>query len=408
MLVMKDDIIEKLGEDVERVGFGPRYNGKNSLKGRKIKILDSTLREGEQFPGCSFTNSQRVQIAWTLDFLGVDAIEISPIISRQHMEACKKIVQAGLNATIVAHGRALRKDIDQALECGASFAALYHSVSDIHLKYKLRVSREEALSRTLDAVDYAKAHGLQIRVTLEDASRADPEYVVAFAKELERAHVDRISLPDTVGIMAPSGMYNLVKHVKDSVNVPLDVHCHNDMGLALANSIAGLEAGAEQVHVTVNGLGERVGIADLAQTSLALKVLYGADVNVRFNMLFEISRLIEEYTSIPVPNSAPLVGGNAYKHKAGTHVAAVLRNPKTYELVPPKVVGNRRRLVFGGLLGKTGAEFLLRMFGIEAETETKKLVSGLKDLGIDLFELELTEEMEELLKKEQDVLNKVE
>jgi 2-isopropylmalate synthase len=137
-------------------------------------------------------------------------------------------------------------------------------------------------------------------------------------------------------------------------------------------------------------------------------VLYGADVNIRFNMLFEISRLIEEYTSIPVPNSAPLVGGNAYKHKAGTHVAAVLRNPKTYELVPPKVVGNRRRLVFGGLLGKTGAEFLLRMFGIEAETETKKLVSGLKDLGIDLFELELTEEMEELLKKEQDVLNKVE
>jgi len=401
-----EEDIGKLREDPERVGFSPHYNGMSTLNSRKIKILDSTLREGEQFPGCFFTNSERIQIAWTLDFLGVDAIEISPIISRQHMEACKKIVKAGLRATIVAHGRALKKDIDQALECDAAFMAMYHSVSDIHLKYKLHVSREEALSRTIEAVDYAKAHGLKIRVTLEDASRADPAYMVSFAKELEKAHADRISLPDTVGIMTPIGMYNLVKTIKNNVDVPLDVHCHNDMGLALANSIAGLEAGAEQIHVTANGLGERVGIPDISQAAMSLKFLYGAEVNIRFNMLFDLARLIEEYTDIPVPNSAPLVGGNAYKHKAGTHVAAVLNNPKTYELVPPKIVGNKRRLVFGGLLGKNGAEFLLKMLGINVPSESGKLVSGLKDLGIDLFELELTEEMEELLKREE-ALNKV-
>ncbi len=402
-----EEDIEKIREDKERVGFGPQINGKSALEGRKITILDSTLREGEQFPGCSFTNSERIQIAWTLDFLGVDAIEISPVISRQHMEACKKIVKAGLKATIVAHGRALKKDIDQVLECDAAFMAMYHSVSDIHLKYKLRITREEALSRTLEAVDYAKAHGLKIRVTLEDASRADPSYMVAFVKELEKAHADRISIPDTVGIMTPTGMYNLVKTIKKSVNVPLDVHCHNDMGLALANSVAGLEAGAEQIHVTANGLGERVGIPDLSQASTVLKLLYGAEIKIRFNMLFDLAKLVEEYTSIPVPTSAPLVGANAYKHKAGTHIAAVLRNPKTYELIPPKVVGNKRRLVFGGLLGKNGAEFLLKMFGIEAPGESGKLVSGLKDLGIDLFELELTEEMEELLKRGEGALNRV-
>jgi 2-isopropylmalate synthase len=402
-----EEDIGRLRDDIERVGFGLSYNGNSTLKGRRVKILDSTLREGEQFPGCSFTNSERVQIAWTLDFLGVDAIEISPIISDQHMEACKKIVKAGLKATIVAHGRALKRDIDQAIQCDAGFVALYHSVSDIHLKYKLHVSREQALSRTIEAVDYAKKHGLKLRVTLEDASRADPDYVTQFARELENAHVDRISLPDTVGIMTPGGMYRLVKMVKDNVNIPLDVHCHNDMGLALANSIAGLEAGAEQIHVTANGLGERVGIPDLSQASLALRYLYGADVNIRFNMLFDLAKLVEEYTRIPVPDSAPLVGANAYKHKAGTHVAAVLRNPKTYELIPPKVVGNKRRLVFGGLIGKNGAEFLLKMFGIQAQGEGGKLVSGLKDLGIDLFELELTEEMEELLKREGEVLNRV-
>ncbi|MGQ9781577.1 MAG: homocitrate synthase/isopropylmalate synthase family protein [Nitrososphaeria archaeon] len=402
-----EEDIEKIRNDLERVGFGLSYNGSSSLKGRKIKILDSTLREGEQFPGCSFTNSERVQIAWTLDFLGVDAIEISPVISDQHMEACKKIVKAGLKATIVAHGRTLKKDIDQAVQCDAGFMAMYHSVSDIHLKYKLHVSREQALSRTLEAVDYAKKYGLKLRVTLEDASRADPNYVIHFARELEKAHVDRISLPDTIGIMTPGGMYRLVKMVKENVKIPLDVHCHNDMGLALANSIAGLEAGAEQIHVTANGLGERVGIPDLSQASLVLKLLYGADVNIKFSMLFEFAKLVEEYTGIPVPNSAPLVGGNAYKHKAGTHVAAVIKNPKTYELISPKVVGNRRRLVFGGLIGKNGAEFLLKMFGIEAEGEGGKLVSGLKDLGIDLFELELTEEMEELLKREGGILYKV-
>jgi 2-isopropylmalate synthase len=283
---------------------------------------------------------------------------------------------------------------------------MYHSVSDIHLKYKLHVSREQALSRTIEAVDYAKSHGLKIRVTLEDASRADPSYLVAFAKKLEEAKVDRISIPDTVGIMTPFGMHNLVKTIREEVKVPLDVHCHNDLGFALANSLAGLEAGADQVHVTINGLGERVGIPDLAQTVTVLRLLYGADINIRYNMLSEISKLVEEYTNLAMPKSSPVIGSNAYKHKAGTHIAAVLNDPKTYELVPPKLVGNRRRLVFGGLLGRNGAEFLLKMFGIENVSESDKLLAGLKNLGIDLFEMELTEEMEELLRKSDSALDR--
>ncbi|MGC9117146.1 MAG: 2-isopropylmalate synthase, partial [Conexivisphaera sp.] len=226
------------------------YNSQSvsSLEGRRISILDSTLREGEQGAGVSFTTRQRLQIAWMLDYFGVDSIEISPVISASHFESCSEMVRAGLGAQIVAHARALKQDIDVILKCDASYGAIYHSVSDIHLKYKLKVSFEEALSRGVEAVEYAKSHGLRLRFTLEDASRTSPGRLVEYARAVEEAGADRISIPDTVGAMTPGGMYRLVRTVRDAVRVPLDVHCHNDLGLSLANALAGLEAGADQVH----------------------------------------------------------------------------------------------------------------------------------------------------------------
>ncbi|MGH2639454.1 MAG: homocitrate synthase/isopropylmalate synthase family protein, partial [Rhabdochlamydiaceae bacterium] len=317
----------------------------------RVNILDSTLREGEQSVGISFSKRQRLQIAWMLDYFGVDFIEISPVISDSHRESVREMKKAGFSAQILAHGRALPEDVDVSRSCDVEWIAMYHSISDVHLRYKLHISREEALQRSLRAIDYAKSHGLKLRFTLEDASRANPEYLKQFVSEVSRAGADRISIPDTVGIMLPSGMRRLIELTKSATNKPIDVHCHNDLGLALANSLAGVEAGADQVHVTIDGLGERVGIASLAETTMALRLLYGMNREFRYEMLSELSALIASYSDTEIPRSKPLVGRNAYTHKAGTHLAAIIQNPEAYELIPPKAIGNSRRIVFGELSG---------------------------------------------------------
>ena len=360
-----------------------------------VTILDSTLREGEQSVGISFTKRQRLQIAWMLDYFGVDFIEISPVISDSHRESLREMRKAGFSAKIVSHGRALPEDIDVALSCDVEWAAMYHSVSDVHLRNKLRVSREAALERSIRAVEYAKAHGLKLRFTLEDACRANPEYLAHFISEVTRAGADRIGIPDTLGIMLPRGMRHLIALAREATNLPIDVHCHNDLGLALANSLAAVEAGADQVHVSIDGLGERVGIASLAEVTMSLRLLYGVKRPFRFEMLSELSSLVAGYTNLAVHQSKPLVGKNAYTHKAGTHLAAIIQNPETYELIPPKAIGNSRRVVFGELSGKNGAAFLMKTLGLEPTVETsQKLARGLKNLRGDLFELALTDRME--------------
>ncbi|MBM3910645.1 MAG: 2-isopropylmalate synthase, partial [Thaumarchaeota archaeon] len=208
--------------------------------------------------------------------------------------------------------------------------------------------------------------------------------------------VDRISIPDTVGIMRPIGMYNLVKMVRENIKTPLDVHCHNDIGFALANAFAGCDAGADQIHTTIDGIGERTGIPSLAETAVALTYLYKSPNDFRLDMLVDLSRLIEQYTSIRPYDSKPIVGTSAYKHKAGTHLAAILRNPAAYEPITPSVVGNRRRIVFGELAGKTGAAYLMSLLGLDKNIEDAKAVAaGLKNLRMgDLIEIPLEDRLE--------------
>ena len=365
-------------------------------KPQRIRVLDSTLREGEQHPGVSFTNKQRIQIAWMLDYFGVDQIEISPIISKDHEEATRTIIRQGLRADIVSHGRALREDIDTSLRCDAAWVAAYLGVSDVHLRDKLRISREAALERAVDTVQYAKSHGLHIRFTVEDGSRADPEFLIGVCEAIEEAGVDRISLPDTVGIMRPIGMHNFVGRVRGRIGTPLDAHVHNDMGFALANAFAACDAGVSQIHTTIDGIGERTGIPALAEVAVALTYLYRSPNDFRLDMLQDLSRLIEEYTDIRPYDSKPVVGTSAYKHKAGTHLAAILRNPAAYEPIPPRAVGNRRRIVFGELAGKTGASYLMALLGLDRnEADARAIAAGLKNLRMgDLFEIPLEDGLE--------------
>jgi isopropylmalate/homocitrate/citramalate synthase len=374
------------------------YNecGNNKMR---IKILDSTLREGEQHPGVSFTIKQRIQIAWMLDAFGVDQIEISPVISPDHFETVKTVVKQGLKADILAHVRATKSDVDVAIGCGATWIATYMGISDIHLSAKLKITREEAKIRALEVADYIKAHGLKARFTMEDASRADPAFLIEMCKEINGRSIERISIPDTVGIMRPRGMYNLVKMIYENINISrtsLDVHCHNDIGLALANALSGCEAGAEQIHTTIDGFGERTGIPSLAETAVALTLIYKSNNDLRLHMIKDLSKTISQYTGLKVPEAKPIVGSSAYKHKAGTHLAAILRNPSAYEILDPKVVGNRRRIVFGELAGKHGAEFLLSILGLEADRhEAETLARGLKELRMgDILELSLDDRLE--------------
>ncbi len=377
--------------------FANIYNQTTAEK--KISILDSTLREGEQHPGISFTNKQRIQIAWLLDSFGVNQIEISPVVSHDHFEATKTIIKQGLGADILAHVRALKSDVEVAIECNATWVATYMGISDIHLATKLKISREEAKIRALEVADYIKSHGLKSRFTMEDASRTDPQFLIEMCKEMNSRGIERISIPDTVGIMRPQGMYNLVKMVHENIDTKvssLDVHCHNDVGLALANALAGCEAGANQIHTTIDGLGERTGIPSLAETAVALTLIYKIPNDFRLHMLRDLSRTIVDYTHLETPESKPIVGESAYKHKAGTHLAAILQNPSAYEILEPRLVGNRRKIVFGELAGKNGAAYLLSLLGLEtSRVEAEKMAKGLKELRMgDILELYLDERLE--------------
>jgi 2-isopropylmalate synthase len=327
-----------------------------------------------------------------LDSFGVDQIEISPIVSLDHKEATKIIIKQGLRADIVAHVRAMKSDIDVAIDCNATWVATYLGVSDIHLKSKLRITREEAKIRSLDVADYIKSHGLKSRFTMEDASRTDPQFLLEMCKEMSNRGIDRISIPDTVGIMRPRGMYNIVKLVHTNINTSktsLDVHCHNDVGLALSNALAGCEGGADQIHTTIDGLGERTGIPTLAETAVVLSLIYKSNNGFRLHLLKDLSKTISDYTRIPIHESKPLVGDSSYKHKAGTHLAAILRNPSAYEIIEPKLVGNRRKIVFGELSGKNGAAYLLSILGLGSSRENaESLAKGLKELRMgDILEL---------------------
>lgn len=366
---------------------------------KRIRILDSTLREGEQHPKVSFTTKQRIQIAWMLDSFGVDQIEISPVISTDHLESTRTIIKQGLKADIIAHVRAMKSDVDIAISCGASWVATYMGISDIHLSTKLKITREEAKIRALEVADYIKSHSLKARFTMEDASRTDPAFLIEMCKEMNSRGIERISIPDTVGIMRPRGMYRLVKMVYDNIDMSktsLDVHCHNDVGLALANALTGCEAGADQIHTTIDGFGERTGIPALAETAVALTLIYKSNNGLRLHMLRDLSKTISQYTDLEIPESKPIVGDSAYKHKAGTHLAAILRNPSAYEILEPKVVGNRRKIVFGELAGKNGATYLLSLLGLETgQHEAATLARGLKELRMgDILELYLDDRLE--------------
>lgn len=339
------------------------------------EILDSTLREGEQTPGVYFRLDAKLEIARRLDEFGIDFIEAGhPRVSEEIRRSVHGIANLGLDANVLAHSRALTSDIDLARACDVDWVGIFFSVRDKALEERFRKNLDEAVSLVQECVTYAKAHGLKVRYTPEDTVRSPWENVVRVARAAVEAGADRISVADTVGVMTPTKMFNFITRLQQQIRVPLNVHCHNDLGLAVANGLAAVEAGAALVDVTINGLGERAGITDLAQLTTALALQYGHRDRWRLHMLPQLSRLVEDASGTPVPVQAPIVGENAFRHNAGLHVAAVMMNPDHYESIPASLVGRRRSIVVDRFAGLPTLEYKCHELGLDAARPELELV----------------------------------
>jgi 2-isopropylmalate synthase len=337
----------------------------------KVRIFDTTLRDGEQTPGISITPGQKVQIAVKLDELGVDAIEAGfPIVSLGEMEAIKTITKIGLNAEIYGLARAIQTDIDAAMNCDLKYVHIFIATSDIHMQYKLKMNQEQVREKAVWAVDYAKKHGMQVEFSAEDATRSDRKFVREIFKAVAAAGADRLDIPDTVGYATPQYIYQLVKDVMEAtIKVPVSMHCHDDFGLAVANTISGINAGASSAHVTINGLGERAGNASLEEFVMALQCLYNRRHNIKTELLYETSKFISNVMGIIVQPNKAIIGENAFGHESGIHTHGIINNPLTYEPISPELVGRKRWLQAGKHAGAHGIKAMLEDFGIEPTNE---------------------------------------
>lgn len=336
----------------------------------KIRIFDTTLRDGEQTPGVTVTPDQKVQIAIKLDELGIDAIEAGfPIVSQGEMQAIKAIAKQGLKAEVCGLARTIESDIDAAIKCDLKYVHTFIATSDIHMQYKLKMSPEQVMDKAVKAVEYAKKHSMQVEFSAEDATRSDRQFLLKVFKAVTEAGADRIDIPDTVGYRTPDYMADIVKDVKSVTDLPISMHCHNDFGLAVANAIAGINAGAACAHVTINGLGERAGNASLEEFVMALEILYNKKHNINTKLIYETSKLVSNTMGIIVQPNKAIIGENAFGHESGIHTHGIINNPLTYEPIAPELVGRKRWMQAGKHAGAHGIRAMLEDFGIKPTDE---------------------------------------
>ncbi len=350
---------------------------------RSIRILDTTLRDGEQTPGVSLTTEDKIEIAHQLSKLGVDIIEAGfPSSSEGERKVVKDIVKAGLTSEICALSRATRKDIDAALDCDVDLIHVFIPTSPVQMKHAVNLTPEQVLAAAVDSIEYVKKHDVKCEFSPMDATRTELPFLKQICKAAEDAGMDTLNVPDTVGIMIPKTTAKLIQELKNVVTVPISIHCHDDFGMAVANSLAAVEAGASQVHVAVNGLGERAGNASLEEVVTALHVIYEYKTNVNTRLLYSTSRMVASLTGIAVQVNKAIVGENAFAHESGIHTRGVTEQPLTFEPISPELVGRTRKLVAGKLAGTRGIQAELEEIGIRPnEVQLKEIVQRVKDLG---------------------------
>jgi 2-isopropylmalate synthase len=355
------------------------------LVDEKVSIFDTTLRDGEQTPGVSLTSEEKLKIARQLDKLGVNVIEAGfPVSSKGEFDSVRQIARAGLNAQVCGLSRIVKKDAQACLDADVGMVHVFVPTSDIQIAHTIKKSHDEIVAGAQETVQFVKDSGRTCLFSAMDATRTSPQFLHRIFKAVEEVHCDIINIPDTVGVAAPSAFYSFVKDICDDVHMVVDVHCHNDFGLAVANSLAAVEAGAREVQVCVNGLGERAGNANLAETVMSLHSIFGARTSIKTEYLVETARMVERLTDVKIPITAPIVGENAFSHESGIHSHGVIENSKTFEpgIMTPERVGPKRRIVLGKHTGRHAVAKVLEEGGYQpTEEQLAEILERVKELG---------------------------
>lgn len=350
------------------------------MKNRKIQILDSTLREGEQTPGVSFKISQKIEILKMLNRFGVDYIEIGhPAVSKDISSFIERVSKLKLQSKTIAHSRLQKDDIDLVLELNIPWIGLFFDIREDHLEKKYGIDKKKALEMIGEGISYAKRHNLKVRFTIEDASRTDFKYLIQVAKLIEKSGADRFSFADTVGILHPSKVSDIFSRLSSEIKIPIHGHFHNDFGLATANALQALQFGASCVDVTVNGLGERCGISSLAEVVSSLDELFEVKNSWNFKILNNISSYVEKITNIKDSHKRPVTGKNAFTHNAGLHVSSALKDGSLYEPTDPRKFNRKSHYVIDKFSSKSALNYRLKKLNVNLhETQLKELLIAVK------------------------------
>ena len=341
---------------------------------RDLILEDTTLRDGEQAPGVAFSKRTKLAILDKLISIGVKWIEPGiPAMGGDELDALREIAERKNEAMLIAWNRGIREDIAFSLDLGFNAVHIGLPTSKIHLSDSIGKDRNWLLKQSADLVKYAKDRGAFVSISAEDVGRTEIMFLQEYAASVAEAGANRLRLSDTIGILNPSRYAQLVAGAKSASSIDVQCHCHNDFGLAIANTIAGLEAGARYFHVCVNGMGERAGMPDLAQMCMALKHLYDRDLGIKTEGLTELAKMVAHASNQPVPAWQPVVGDNVFAHESGIHTKGMLKNTNTFEPFSPDEVGGERRLVMGKHSGRALLKRVLEDSHVEVQEDVLSL-----------------------------------
>lgn len=348
-----------------------------------IKVLDTTLRDGEQTPGVSLTPLEKLRIATKLDEIGVDFIEAgSAITSEGERESIKQITKQGFNAEILSFSRPLNVDLDYCIECDVDAVNLVVPTSDLHIKDKLNTTKDNLIDLSNNAIDYCKDHGLIVELSAEDASRSDFDFLKSVYLNAIDHNVDRLCVCDTVGILTPDSSYDLFNALRE-LSIPISCHCHNDFGLAVANTLSAIKGGASEIHTTINGIGERAGNTSFEECVVSIDRLFSDfSTNIKISEIYDISKLVARSTGVYIQPNKAIVGENAFSHESGIHSDGIIKNSATYEPMTPELVGRKRKFVIGKHMGTHGLNNRLKEIGLSVdEVQLKQICDDIKVLA---------------------------